>query len=227
MKIKAFIISIIILISATLSGCSYNDYQENLKLFREFIQKIMYFYQGDGGTGGGDNQNQETKPQNQDYLLEFKTAIKSGSHFTLTKTAQTEYNKVYEEVFFTGEYLYKTTKLASSITVVSHKLFLPSGETYSYNGTTITKDKPEDFTAIKTQILNDLFSDSIVWVKEGERYLFQNGDFTYLIQKGETDNSIKYEIRYNPVETWAIYKGEVTLYNSLIVDIPQPLQEYI
>ena len=178
MKIKAFIISIIILISATLSGCSYNDYQENLKLFREFIQKIMYFYQGDGGTGGGDNQNQETKPQPQDYLLEFKTALISGSHFTLTKTAQTEYNEVYEEVFFTGEYLYKTTKLASSITVVSHKLFLPSGETYSYNGTTITKDKSVDFTAIKTQILNDLFSDSIVWVKEGESYLFKNGDFT-------------------------------------------------
>ena len=162
-----------------------------------------------------------------DFLLEFKNALKSGSHFTLTKMAQTEYSEIYEEVFFAGEYIYKTSKLTSNISVVSNKLYLSSGETYSYNGTSVTQDKSVDFTAIKTQILNDLFSDSIVWVKEGESYVYQNGDFTYHIQKGENENSIEYEIRYSTVDMWAVYKGEVILYDNLTVKIPQPLLKYI
>lgn len=226
MQIKAFIISISILISVALTGCAHNDYQENLKLFREFIQKIMYFYQGNGGNGDNLGADEETDNQNQDYLVKFKNALNNGSHFVLTKMAQTEYSEIYEEVFFAGEYIYKTSKLLSNISVVSSKLYLSSGKTYSYNDSVVTEDKSADFLAVKSQILNDLFSDNIIWENNAENYVYKNEDFTYCIKRKD-ENSLEYEIIYSAIDAWTVYKGEVNLCDSLAVDMPEQLKKYI
>lgn len=211
MKIKIFLLSIVLCISVALTGCSYSGFEKTIQLFKERIEKILNF----------------NKDAPQDYLSNFKTSLNSGKPFTLTKIAQTEYSETHEEIYFAGEYIYKISKVLSGTPFTAHKLYKASGESYSYNGNVVTQDKTVDFASVKNEILNDLFGDDIAWQNDGGGYSFSNGDYNYYIEKGETENSLEYEIRYQTTDTLAVYKGKVTLIDSLIVDIPEPLKKYL
>ena len=222
----------------TLTGCSYDDYNTNVKLLNEFFSKLMYFYQGGSGGGnqngnvdsGENNENQggEDNSQTQkDFLVSFKNSISEGKFFTLTKTAQTKYSTVSEEVYFLGSYIYKRSQIIDNQGTITHKLYLESGLTYVYNGTSVYQDKSVDFVATKTEILRDLFGDSIVWERLGDGYTYKNGNYEYYLCKGENENSLNYEIRYTSYDTWAEYKGEVKLIESFNADMPTQLKQYI
>ena len=221
MKSKAFVLSLVILVSLT--GCAYNNYVENLKLFREAIQKILYFYQGNGGGGN----LPEEKPQEIDYLTDFKNLLNSGKPFTYTQTSQTDYAVTQEKVYFAGNYLYKFSKITTKTTIISHKLYLENGESYSYNGSVVTKDETVDFISVKNLVLNDLFNESITWQKKDGGYFYTDGDFDYYIAKGEIENSLVYEIRYLSTSSLLIYKGGITLCGNLSEEIPEALKKYI
>jgi hypothetical protein len=192
-------------------------------------------YQGDGVIDDDNNQeteNETDKEENTDieqvdFLLNFKNLLNDGKCFILTKNAQTDYSETIEEVYFAGSYIYKFSKSISNIEIVSHKLYLNSGLTYAYNGVNVTLDSAVDFLLTKENILNDLFNDSIAWQPTENGYVYEKGDFIYNIEKGESNNSIKYEIKHSSSGVWVVYKGSLTLYDTLAVDMPVQLSKYI
>ena len=134
MKIKVLALSLVMFISAILTGCAYDDYENNLKLFNDFVNKILYFYQGNTGgnpndsteteipdngdnNGGEDNENSDEEQEEQpvDFLTQFKSLIDQGKSFVFTRTIQTEYYTTQEEIYFLGNYIYKVTDNSSIV----------------------------------------------------------------------------------------------------------------
>ncbi len=227
MKIKALLLSLSIFISVALSGCAYDECLNNLKLFDEFLQKILYFYQFNGGGGNNDNGATSNESQSADYLEKFTNALSEDMPFIITKTIQTNSSQTQETIYYTGDYIYKVSKVENNTTFVSHKLYLKSGLTYTFNGDTVSSDKQVDFNSTKKQMLSHLFNDSIIWEKKGDGYTYKDSDTEFYLEKGEKENSINYEIRYLNTGTLIVHSGEVVLQYNPAVEMPAQIKQYI
>lgn len=230
MKIKIFALSLAFLTLILLTGCDYGEYLENLKL--KFIEKITYLFQNDGEDNGdfenGKNQDGENNQhQTDDYLTLFKKSLEDGKLFTLTKRTETDTFQMLEEVYFVGSYIYKFSKTLNNPPNATHKLYLDSGLVYNFNGVTVSADNSVDFLSVKEGILSDLFGESIAWEQKDDGYIYESGNFSYSITKGEKENSLKYQIRYESIDIWSVYTGEIVLYDTLTVHMPTELKVYI
>lgn len=213
---KLFIACLIASITFAFTGCSYNGISDGIEKIKDLFYQVLSI------------DNEEKAPSTAgDYLKEFSLSLKNGSLFVMNREVQSEYSSSVENVYFGGNYIYrKTSYLVSGEKMLSHKLYLQNGKSYSYNGKVVSENSFVDFSERKQELLNDLFSSDITWEKQNDKYVYLNEEFNGVIETNG-ENSIKYQITYSTLDMSAIYVGDITIYSELNVEIPQPLKQYI
>ena len=162
------------------------------------------------------------------FVKEFKGKIEEDKCFLLEVSSNSEFVSSNEKFYYCKEFIYKLTEsISEEISFISHRLYLKDGSSYYYDGETVSKTSPVDFSIVKKQVLITLFGDDIKWKKSNDKYVYIKNEYKGSIAKGDCENSLNFEITYSAKDVVINYVGKISLFETLDPPMPNVLKDYI